>query len=790
MPSGPIVYQLGGGAVPAFAQQGQVDWVAFGNTAWSITSSLLQRFSGADVQPATFGAGLALGCRFTLGLQAQRRVERILSSLQGRGSYQDLLWFGFGHRSFVNLITSTHVGLQCAALCGCLADTHSIDVAGFILQDLWKACDFPDQYEPSHEQFAKLIKACQGIFASSTFGETLDRMLGDGWVKVCRSQDHPQSQTWDRCAKAWDIAIVLRALFDISNGRVESITVAGAGECAFIGALAEWLFDLSVCVEGIYDGTPDGQRPHVIIKYLRDQSDVDQSLASLESTAYYLENTSDFWSQLSHAEDSPAVLVLKTSWATCLSATFGNYFGELCKASFTLAEYLGSAARIYSALALGQPDIGELEDARAAFIDFLDGCHGPGLISTIMCTFPELEQVPDLTEWMYAAEAKPLPEALMLFQTSVNMLQKNCTCVGCSPRGPKSNRGRTCLTQIAYSILQIARSLACVEYDRTLPPTSTGIRWIQVNAPSPPANKTAMTKDILFDLLNLHKRSVDRLFSLPGYIFSGRSLTVYDGGAIPSGAFGGESGLCAASSSGICYYIDGLRQLSSSPDYARIVHVVSGHIQHNLRRYDAVLDLHADQISFPNAPSSLLAKHFSSYNMRDGFPREESRKELRAVVLEKAGTRTLNFTYKVSLPLSGTGKRVPLPPLNLPPGFLSRTILGATGLLFCARGIGECPTESVLRVQSVPESRRIVDYEVESELDFDGSVACCMSTPSQDEIDHCVAIVLFSHKVGNRELYIRRGECLPCCAQAVVKRYRPALRYSNQKAIVQIIDTE
>lgn len=67
MPSGSL--QIGSawrGGNPLFAQQGQVDWVAFGNTVWSASAGVLQRFAAANVQPVTYGAGLALASQFQL----------------------------------------------------------------------------------------------------------------------------------------------------------------------------------------------------------------------------------------------------------------------------------------------------------------------------------------------------------------------------------------------------------------------------------------------------------------------------------------------------------------------------------------------------------------------------------------------------------------------------------------------------------------------------------------------------------------------------------------------------
>lgn len=51
---------------PSFMQQGQVDWVAFGNTMWSASTAMLQRFASSGIQPVTYGAGLALAGQFKM----------------------------------------------------------------------------------------------------------------------------------------------------------------------------------------------------------------------------------------------------------------------------------------------------------------------------------------------------------------------------------------------------------------------------------------------------------------------------------------------------------------------------------------------------------------------------------------------------------------------------------------------------------------------------------------------------------------------------------------------------
>ena len=94
----------GSSSHPIFAQNGQVDWVAFGNTAWNMTTAVLQRFSTAEIKPATYGTALAVGGRFHLGSKGCRRVNSTLQRLKGTGSFRKMLWFGFGRKSFIHFL--------------------------------------------------------------------------------------------------------------------------------------------------------------------------------------------------------------------------------------------------------------------------------------------------------------------------------------------------------------------------------------------------------------------------------------------------------------------------------------------------------------------------------------------------------------------------------------------------------------------------------------------------------------------------------------------------------------
>ena len=211
----------GANANPAFVQQGQVDWVSFGNTVYSASLATMQRLASAGIQPVTHGAGLALASQFRLPEIGRRRMEDALQKLKVFYGYERILYFGFGVQSFVRLFQQSQMGVNCIALCSCLADYHSEELVAWTLMELWRVLKFLEEFEPSHVQFRALVKACSGVVASTTFGATISVMLG-------------RSQTswylgYGTASGAKDIANVLDGLFKLSRGMRLDLAIGSVG---------------------------------------------------------------------------------------------------------------------------------------------------------------------------------------------------------------------------------------------------------------------------------------------------------------------------------------------------------------------------------------------------------------------------------------------------------------------------------------------------------------------------------------------------------------------------------
>ncbi|KAI6772959.1 hypothetical protein HG530_003917 [Fusarium avenaceum] len=366
-----------------FVQQGQVDWVAFGKTIVPLSIDVLARLQGAGVQPITYAGALQLTASFSLPEHGQQRLWDAINRLKCYNGASNLLYFGFGHRSFFRILTETVSGLKCIALCSCLAEMHSEIIAARILSALWHELGYPEDFEPSIPQFRALIKACGGSLASSPFPEIANRMFPS--VKYLKAND--------RCSEPKDVAKALIGLFDISMGKTKSIAIVGGGDGAFIAAVAYWIFNMSIYVED-HDGNaifsssvtkrpvqPDSAQVYVKFSDLNE----DHGIAISKST-YLLNDARDL---IQYTPDKQHLqLRRRVPWERCLKDTFGSAVDDFMKLPEAIWKFLGSFARISLALAEGEVDVGKY--FRKHVIDFAEASYGQGFIDSSQILFPEL----------------------------------------------------------------------------------------------------------------------------------------------------------------------------------------------------------------------------------------------------------------------------------------------------------------------------------------------------------------------------------------------------------------
>ena len=762
-----------------FSQQCQLDWVTFGNTTVSASLNVLRRLSAAGVQTVTHCGGLYLGTSFVIGEMGERRMDEAIGNLRTVSGFDNVLYFGFGYMSYVRILAETRAGINCVALCSCLSDSHSEIVTARILAALWRELKFPQEYEPAHSQFISLARACAGVVAATTFGQTVNIMKGD----VAKFNEGSFNSGISEPA---DVAKALHGLFDISKGITEGMTVVGGAEGAFIAALAVWLFNLTTTVEDdqgnlIFTSTANPEFAQVKVRYrLRHETSAIQTRQT-----YVLGEVSELLTTV--PDYRMRNVTSRIPWDRCLVRSFGSKFRKLQGVTNVLGSFLGSAARIYAALANGEY-VGD-EISKELFINFADASYGHGFIDSVGRIFPELGSDKGLWGVMLRAVEVTVDSALCRAEEAIESLKNICDCEVCEPRREGIADG-FCLPSIVMTISYLVAVLASVVQSSDLDPCAEGFEpiyrqkqllWAKVLQSS--EQKSSLLYDILGIVRNGENR-LDRLAATPAGLIAD-VVCIFTGHKPMKTEIERRNYETAVSSSGICIYLDALESLTSNPALLRRVHVIPGHISWNDRIYGSVWDC------APGALSSVLDPITFDEDIVDivrelKFCDSPEAMQIRALVSEVISDdrEAIAYYYKVTL-ARGT--------VLIRPGFVTEFILKHTGLLACKRNEGGCKDELAFKCTAVTKGWELPDTLSKFKYPFD--IACCIWT-YYDDIARCLIIerqnTLTRARSGEgniqRQMFIRRNECISCCTHSILAIAEAGLQNANhEKVFVQLV---
>ncbi|KAJ8131967.1 hypothetical protein O1611_g1654 [Lasiodiplodia mahajangana] len=652
-----------------FAQQGQVDWVAFGDTFVHLTINILGRLEGAGVQALTY-AGIELVVQqFQLPELGRQRILSVVQGLGVHNGVSNLLWFGFGHRSLFRHLSESVSGLKCIALCSCLGEVHSETTSAKVLCALWKELGFPEDFEPSHTQFVALIKACGGALATSPFPELLHRMLPGNMT----------GPTQQRSSDPADIARALHALFQISSGQKKSLALVGGAECSFVAAMAYWIFDFDVYVEdmdeqlvfrsSISGTTIQSASAQVYVRYM----DLAEPKVIVSQTTYVLGNPKEL---LVYAPESELVLRRRVPWNRCLYNTFGQAFKDLSALPTDLGIILGGVAGIHAALTRG--DVAVRDYNRPHFPYFAEASQGSAYLDFAEEIFPEIKRM-GMRRIMQATLSKSVIEIESLLDASSLAMRRSCQCQDCCATPLKRYY---CLQELANTIVNLITTLSSVrfEYGKKIDPTCYGLEWffhrskVTKYRPTPFLASDGTGKSTSPQTL---ERRLENLICL----FTGCSPFGELSGSIRSGEW------TAISKSGICVFAEALVSMTAQSDILCQIHVMPGRIgrpkSKNLstaREFDAVLDLSL----WPKLPplSNLEVSMVAESPMG---PKQVDKAfgalEMTPIVLEVGDGAMLTLYYCVSTPQGD---------IHIPPGRMTNLVLRQSGLISCDKV--NCPT--------------------------------------------------------------------------------------------------
>ncbi|KAL3441321.1 hypothetical protein BJX65DRAFT_255508 [Aspergillus insuetus] len=615
-----MVPLTGGGPATDYNAPFQVTIDAGAATSGMINFSInaLARISHAGIDHFAFGVCVLVGNTITCTAAGLERFYTALSTAPVHAGFQKVLWFGFGHRTPIQILTSTESGCRFAALSACLAEVYSVNMAGDIMLEftrkaLGQPLDSQQNALPSRLQMTLLVEKCAGIFSASNFPLWAEQYMSFDREAVVgqHAWRHGSNRTRRTrgVASAADVANALNAIMDIRTGSTRHLTFIGVADAALIAAIGAWLLELRVILytserqqdEDVwFRNFADTEEPHLTVIYSR-QPGGGSALIQRDRTIQISDMTTLF---KTHSELKPShdyVVSGRVSWEEALERTFGETMSVLLslrKQSFASA--LGSAARIFSALNGGDPDVPR--DWLRAGTMYFPASHGADFVHFAGRRFPELADSDLRRESLQSANAETYKEACAAFEQSLSDLASWCRCKPCCQILRDTKQGREsqeravsqrCLVSLTVTIIRLIRGLSGINPTESLYPTRKGLEYIdrlqQIRVARVAGSLDAQDVSLVNIIVEHGIRDLIWTEASPlrfaEYLFRGSQFAGEDE----------EPGVSASSRDGICFYLDILRNpLAEDPTALCWVNVIPGHIQFEGRLYNRVSEKTTD----------------------------------------------------------------------------------------------------------------------------------------------------------------------------------------------------
>lgn len=335
----------------------------------------MSRLSGSGIEPLTVLVAEQLCSSLVLSNEGQRNVHHALSQLHAFKSFGDAVWFGLGVQHITRKLAQTREGLGCVALYAFLAETRSEEFSALILSHFVQLTAVPRLLNSSLGQWRKLVEACSGCLAKSNFKDVVRDFMDP--YRPYERHDPPEDLDPE------DIAKALQALAKVSCGKLDSVIFTGGPDCAWLGAVSEWLLRLSVVIESA-DGSAaahfgrcsrQNTRPQVKISYAHNNRPISSTQLTVKHI-YRVKDVSDIIRQ--QLQPDATQLCIRVPWDTALRSTFGDQALQILTTDLrtVFITAVGSIAQLFTYIATANSYVDRLYLRHN--VHYLEGTHGRG----------------------------------------------------------------------------------------------------------------------------------------------------------------------------------------------------------------------------------------------------------------------------------------------------------------------------------------------------------------------------------------------------------------------------
>ena len=725
-----------------FPQSGQIDWANFMRATAEASISILTRLSGTGVEPLTVLVAQKAFSTFHLSIDGEKYVLEALSSLQAFRAFGDVLWFGFGVEHITRSLSKSREGLGCVAICAALGEAHSAEVSASVLSEFCNLHDLRRPLSPTIAQWKQLVKACSGCLAKSKFGQLVGELASYHDAEGIRAI---------QASNPKDTAAALVALAKISSGHLESVVLSGGPECAWLGAVAQWLLGLSITCETQNDAGPTyrgcymEERAAAQVKIIYDSNSrtaptsLPSSSAMTLKRSYRLGSISEIIRE--RLEANKLNPTIRLPWSNVLERTFGSQAVEqLTKNQATAcSSAIGSIACIFESIALAQDDIDD--KLRYHNLNHLQGSFGRGLLYSVYSCFPELPNsiFDEAVEYLGAT----FHHAVMEYESAIARFATACSCAAHDGRGRKrmedssdiQPRTKTCIVALLETIIHIARAKsAFVVADDVLHPTLAGIfgLYVKMLHLQEPNTKNRLLNNAVSPFL----------IAITLYSDEPGEVLIED-----------TTSISAFTNRGICFYLGGLVTLPDpgSAETLSQVHIVPGAIQWQSQTFWRIQDAKNEARRYPATSMQTLASIPSALKLAESFC---FTKDLSVKPIVEEVENCITFSYKI---FSKMGENW------VPPALLAHVAQRARAQVRCSTiaKVGQCAV-----IPNVP-AFTVVEGEGETNVTRPGT---CVRIVSSETKAWCVALLNAHQEVSaSYGPILRTRECLSCCIRAAAR---------------------
>ncbi len=315
---------------PRFSNQGTLDWLALAKAPVNISLDVLTRYSKAGVDPSSVMAGQIVCSFIVMTPKAEKEVLEHLRKLPRVAMYGNVAKFGFGLQHVLEDLLQRDGGTSCLALCGCLTHSYDLFFGARVLRSLCERRKMPVELRPGVMQWKALLEPCNNIFSGSRFAKHVDEGFTPLLVERNENTGHCRLEATD----PEELALALMLLADVASQRLESCVIRGGVDCAWLAAVAIFIFDLTIRIQtsdgrDVYQSGVGGRGPahDAQIIFVKDDQPASTSI-QVASRTFILPTGQDLLKIRPHEPGLNHRFLARSTWRSIIADAFGANTAE------------------------------------------------------------------------------------------------------------------------------------------------------------------------------------------------------------------------------------------------------------------------------------------------------------------------------------------------------------------------------------------------------------------------------------------------------------------------------